>query len=689
MTHAKPRALAAVALTVAIVLAGSIAPAVGAAASLPGTTAVGSLDAVGSGGVAVNGSSTATADANVTVTIPAPSNGFGTLRLSNDGGTTWIERPWTTTVAWSLVDPAAGGVDADGQKTVSVEGGDGLGTWSPIGSASILLDRTGPSIGVPSFSDPDRVATYVDLDAVDEGVGLARTEISLDGVHWRTLAPNPFSFAVGPMVDLREGTIGGSWAPGAHEVYTRAIDKLGNITQSTSPATLTPTSMRMPGDPPATFEFPLPAVAGQPFTIKPVFDSGYTIPAGQFCQWRLIWGSANVRLEAGYDATYGEVMFAVSPVGGVCPPWTFTLPFTPPLEYTWSLTINSGLGVNEFWTTSLAGSFRAAPGSTTSRAITSSNLPLFYVTPDRDYVGLDGTVTYRLHAAGGATLPTTGVIWWSCFPAENDPPYPPSYQTDQRGGNVFVCPVKSTAPWTAFWSREKGDRIWRAGYDPVGDRSRPTVSSVRVAAAPGSSLTTSVTARISWTGRDRGSGLHHYTVQVSKNGGRWVSLTLPSRLSTVVTKRLMLGSTYRFRVRAKDRAGNLGAWTYSGTVKPTKYDDGTSAARWSPGWSRVPMAGAVGGYVRTTSVGGRAATFTLTGRAVGIVAPRGPNMGFAQISVDGVLKATIDLSAPSAAPSRVVWQTNWSTKATHKIRIRTLGTLGHPGWAVDAFVVLR
>jgi hypothetical protein len=447
--------------------------------------------------------------------------------------------------------------------------------------------------------------------------------------------------------------------------------------------------MRMGDDPPAGFEFPLPAVAGQPFTIKPVFDAGYTIPAGQFCQWRLVWGSETVRLEGGYDATYGEVMFSVSPSGGVCAPWTFTLPFTPPLEYTWSLSINTEATTVAYITNSLAGSFRAAPGSTTSRAITSSNLPLFYVTPDRDYVGLDGTVTYRLHAAGGATLPTTGVMWWSCFPADNDPPYPPSYQTDQRGGNVFVCPVKSSEPWTAFWSREKGDRIWRAGYDPLGDRKRPTVSTLRVTPAGGSWLTTTMNSRISWAGRDSGSGLQRYTVQVSKNGGGWVTLALPSRLATSVTKKLTFGSTYRFRVRAKDRAGNTGAWTYSGIVKPRKYDDGTSAATWSAGWSRVASAGSVGGFVRTTGVGGRSATFTFTGYGVGLLAPRGPNLGFAQVYVDGALKATIDLSAASATPSRVIWARSWASKATHKMRIVTLGTVGHPDWSIDAFVVLR
>ena len=539
---------------------------------------------------------------------------------------------------------------------------------------------------MPSFSHPDRVVTFVEFSAADDGVGLARTEVSLDGVHWRTLAPNPFSFYVGPVVDLREGTIGGSWAPGAHDVYTRAVDKLGNITQSASPATLTPTSMRMPDDPPAGFEFPLPAVAGQLFTIKPVFDPGYTVPAGQFCQWRLVWGSSTVRLEGGYDATYGEVMFSVSPSGGVCAPWTFTLPFTPPLEYTWSLSINSGPLESVSFTSSLPGSFRAAPGTTTSRAITQSSLPLFYVLPDRDYVGLDGTVTYRLYATGGASLPTTGVRWWSCFPADNDPA---SAQTDQKGGNVFVCPVRTSEPWTAFWSRETSTRVWRAGYDPIGDRSRPTVSSVRVTPAAGSWLTTTTNSRVSWAGSDRGSGLQRYTVQVSRNGGTWKTLTLPSRLATAINKRLTVGSTYRFRVRAKDRAGNTGAWTYSGSVRATRYDDGTSAARWSAGWSRVALAGSVGGYVRTAGLGGRSASFTFTGRAVGILAPRGPNLGFAQVYVDGVLKATIDLSSPSALPSRVIWAKSWSSKATRKIRIVTLGTVGHPAWSVDAFVVLR
>jgi hypothetical protein len=586
-------------------------------------------DAVGTGGVAINGSASATASATVTMTVPPPYNAFGTLRLSNDGGSTWVERRWATSIAWSLIE----------------------------------------------------VAGYVHLDAVDGGVGLARTEVSLDDVHWRSLNPSPFTFYFAGMVDLREGTIGGSWAPGEHTIYTRAVDKLGNVSEA-PPLTKTPTSMRLSLDPPATFTFPLPPVAGQPFTIQPTFDAGYHLAAGEFCQWRLLWGTANVRLEAGYDETYGEVMTSVAAKNGVCEPWTFTLPYTPPLEYTWSLSINPSASETLYITSVLAGSFRAAPGGT-SRAISSSSIPLFYLLPDRQLVGATGTVIYHLHTAGGATA---AAGWWSCFPADRTPE---TAQTDQYGGTSFTCPVTTSEPWTAFWAREAGGKIWRAGYDPIGDRSRPTVGSLRVAPAPGAWLTTTTVNRISWSGKDKGSGLHHYTLQVSRNGGAWTAVALPSRLTTSFERSATVGVAYRYRVRATDRAGNTGAWTYSATFRPTAIDDGSSQATWAWSWTRIAASGAVGGHVRTASLTGAAVTFRFTGSGVGIVAPRAPGQGFAQVYVDGVLTATIDLGAPSPTASRVVWSKSWPTAGSHVVRIRNLATTGRPAITIDAFSVLR
>ena len=239
--------------------------------------------------------------------------------------------------------------------------------------------------------------------------------------------------------------------------------------------------------------------------------------------------------------------------------------------------------------------------------------------------------------------------------------------------------MTTSEPWTAYWSREANDRIWRTGYDPVGDRSRPTVSSVRVTPAPGAWLTTSTVTRINWTGKDKGSGLKQYTLQVSRNGGAWTTVALPSRLTTSFERSAAVGVSYRYRVRATDRAGNTGSWAYSATFRPTAFDDGSSQAIWSWNWSRVAAAGTVGGHLRTVSAAGAAATFRFTGLGIGIVAPRGPDRGFVQMFVDGVLTSTVDLHAAGPTAPRVIWAKSWLTAGSHTIRIRNSRDHQPPG----------
>ena len=65
MPRASSRMLARVVVAMAaLFVASSIVPAVSAAARLPGTSAAGALESVGTGGVAINGSATATANAD-------------------------------------------------------------------------------------------------------------------------------------------------------------------------------------------------------------------------------------------------------------------------------------------------------------------------------------------------------------------------------------------------------------------------------------------------------------------------------------------------------------------------------------------------------------------------------------------------------------------------------------------------
>jgi hypothetical protein len=630
----------------------------------------------GTGGIAINGSAAATADANVTLTVPAPTGSGGELRISLDGGSSAYFTAWATSLPMSIIDSEAGGTDVDGLKTVTVAGADGLGGYAPIGSASILLDRTGPVLGSASLWFMGGPHAEYSIDASDAGVGVARTEISLDGTRWRASTPVPWDFWNDGSFDVREGMIGGSWQLGPVTLHSRVVDKLGNTTNAPDQV-LDVTTLQTGDDPPVDFDFPLPAITGHDYTIAPVFNQSYRVPAGRLCRWKLTWGDEKVRLLAGYDATYGMTEFTVAPVSGMCQAWTFTLPYTPVLEYSWTLSIEEPDGSVSKWTEPFVGAFRAVKDST-YRGIAASNLPLYTVVPDHDFVGIGGTVTYRLYARGGAPARTA---WWSCGPADGTPP---NTGNSQKGGSAFVCHVTTAEAWVAYWSYYSSDERWifRAGYDPIGDRSAPVMRSLRATPSPGSAMTTAELTKVAWSATDKGTGITKYTVQLQRNGGSWATLTLSGATATSLTRSLAVGSTYRFRVRATDKAGNTGAWMTTPTMRPTRYDDRSALLTWSSGWT-------VAGDVHTTTGVGRAVSMTYTGQAVGLLAPKGPGFGWAQVYVDNVLVATVNLNSATDVASAVVWQRAYGVVGTHKVRVRTLATEGRPGVAIDGFAILR
>jgi hypothetical protein len=244
--------------------------------------------------------------------------------------------------------------------------------------------------------------------------------------------------------------------------------------------------------------------------------------------------------------------------------------------------------------------------------------------------------------------------------------------------------VTTAEAWVARWAWFSSDDRWRfnAGYDPVGDRSRPVMRSIRATVEPGTAAGTTEVARVSWRATDSGTGVRRYTVQVSKNSGAWATLTLPAANSTWVTRTLAVGATYRFRARATDRAGNIGAWMYTPAIRPTRYDDQSTVVKWSSGWT-------VAGGVHSTDAAARTSTLTFSGQAIGILAPKGPGYGWAQVYVDGALAATVNLGSATTVGTRVVWQRSFGAVGTHTIRVRTLGTIGHPMVAVGGFAVLR
>ena len=124
--------------------------------------------------------------------------------------------------------------------------------------------------------------------------------------------------------------------------------------------------------------------------------------------------------------------------------------------------------------------------------------------------------------------------------------------------------------------------------------------------------------------------------------------------------------------------------------------DAASATRrrrpWRPGTGRgidSPRARRPAGPAATPPARVRRVTFRFTGRAFGIVSPKGPSRGSARLYVDGAYVSTIDLHRSSWTPRIIVAARSWSSSGTHSVRLVSLGTRGHSRIDVDAFLVLR
>jgi hypothetical protein len=188
------------------------------------------------------------------------------------------------------------------------------------------------------------------------------------------------------------------------------------------------------------------------------------------------------------------------------------------------------------------------------------------------------------------------------------------------------------------------------------------------------------------------SGLNRYWLQQSVDGGAWQTLTLPSLLAPSDVRYLEPGHSYKFQIRAVDNADNTGIAAVGTTFALNLHQDNAAAIAYTGGWSAQNHAYAIGGTARETSTAGQTATFTFNGTSVAWVATRGDNRGRAEVRIDGVLKATIDLYNVSLQGRRIVFAQNVLSPGQHTIQIKVLGTKNASSSGtlvdVDAFVVI-
>jgi VCBS repeat-containing protein len=220
------------------------------------------------------------------------------------------------------------------------------------------------------------------------------------------------------------------------------------------------------------------------------------------------------------------------------------------------------------------------------------------------------------------------------------------------------------------------------GKDIIAPVANPPVQSIRT----GVTMNTTIGVRIAWSATDAGVGVAKYTVQVSVDGGAYATITLPTALTTSSNRLLTVNHTYRFRMRATDKNGNVSGYKYGPTFKVLRIQDGSGSIVYGGTWAVSSNINESGGTSHYAGTAGKTATITTTGRDFAFVGPRSSLRGTAQIYVDGVLAATINEQASTTSYRRVYWAVHFSTLTTHQIRVVVVGPSRID---LDCFLILR
>ncbi|MEI7745102.1 MAG: hypothetical protein WCK58_15300, partial [Chloroflexota bacterium] len=229
-----------------------------------------------------------------------------------------------------------------------------------------------------------------------------------------------------------------------------------------------------------------------------------------------------------------------------------------------------------------------------------------------------------------------------------------------------------------------------------------TVPSVSIAAGfqlSGTSVPLAVSSRVSDPGGflpsavtlASGPGASRFG-RSTNGGGTWTTTSaIPATQSSAsTTARIHAPTTgsVRFRVTPVDRAGWSGP-TRTGVAVSARLVQGSSTSvHYSGAWTTAGGTAYSGGSVRWASGAGASASYTFTGRGIGLVTSFASPRGAVKVYVDGVLKATVDCGS-GTANRMVAWQKTWSTPGAHTLKVVVVGTPGRSRVDLDAFVVLR
>ena len=196
---------------------------------------------------------------------------------------------------------------------------------------------------------------------------------------------------------------------------------------------------------------------------------------------------------------------------------------------------------------------------------------------------------------------------------------------------------------------------------------------------------------VEWSGRDDESGLRRYQVQQRVDGGSWSSVSLGSPLATSVTRSLNVGSTYQFRTRAIDIAGNTGQWSVGKSFTVVLDQETAPTFSFGSGWASQSVAGSSGGSILWSATSGDSAIYQFSGERIAWISRMDKNRGMAEVLIDGVVVKTVDLYSPTVRTMEYAFVSGrLDASVPHTLEIRVLGTKhsSSTGTRVDIDAVL-
>ena len=119
------------------------------------------------------------------------------------------------------------------------------------------------------------------------------------------------------------------------------------------------------------------------------------------------------------------------------------------------------------------------------------------------------------------------------------------------------------------------------------DTYKPTATPPVQTISPQTAGTSTIKVHLAWTGADRGYGVSKFELWQSTDGHSYKKIKTTSASSSSAT--LTVNHTYRFRVRAIDKKGNIGSYAYGPTFKFVRYQESSVVytSTWLPSNSAV------------------------------------------------------------------------------------------------------